>query len=91
MSDNSEPSQPIRRGGPVVAVEDIDGVWNPPIRKGSSGWVIELVADGEVLVEFEGHRSQLVKTARVHPVAAAPPVDTRDRRRLRWRPARSKS
>lgn len=85
MRDSGNRTQQIRLGVAVVALEDIGGVWNPAIREGTTGWVIEQTADGGLLVEFEGHRSQVVAPVRLRPVAVRSPTDARGRGWLRRR------
>lgn len=48
-------------GDKVAAITDIEGVWNPPIRKGAYGHIRERAAHDRFLVHFDGHRTQLVE------------------------------
>jgi hypothetical protein len=89
MTASPDQSQRINLGGPVVACEDIGGVWNPPIREGTIGWVIQRSADGRVLVEFDGHRSQLVEPVQVRPNVSRSAADGCRRGRLRRRHLRT--
>ena len=80
----SSASRGFKIGDQVVAAGDIGGVWNPQIRKGTTGEILERAANGQVLVQFEGHRSQLVDADRLIAVSSAPPAPGPAVARRRW-------